>query len=211
MKFSSHPSTRIREKRRTLSGKDMQIHKTLLEVVRASALDVEADAIVNAANRSMRGGGGIDGAIHSRAGRDLMNELEMIAPDGAQTAEVVVTSGYRLPHRYVFHVAGPVWKDSRADECDQLLEAAYRNALTEADARRLKTIVLPSISTGIYAFPLTRAAKIALATARDFLLEHPDTSLERVTFAMWGGEEHHVFSRALREMEGQTGEHETDS
>jgi len=189
----------------------MQIHKTLLEVVRASALDVEADVIVNAANRAMRGGGGIDGAIHSRAGRDLMNELEMIAPDGAQTAEVVVTAGYRLPHQFVFHVAGPVWKDARAHECDELLQAAYQNALTEADARRLKTIVVPSISTGIYAFPLPRAAKIALATARDFLLEHPQTSLERVTFAMWGGEEHHVFARALHDMEGQTPGHETDS
>ncbi len=179
----------------------MQIHQTLLEVVRASALDVEADALVNAANRAMRGGGGIDGVIHSRAGRDLMNELEMIAPDGAETAEVVVTSGYHLPHPFVFHVAGPIWKDSRADECDQLLEAAYRNALTEADARRLQTIVFPSISTGVYAFPLSRAAKIALATARDFLLGHPETSLERVTFAMWGGEEHHVFARALEQLE----------
>jgi len=189
----------------------MHIHGTTLEAVRASALDVEAEAIVNAANRAMRGGGGIDGAIHSRAGRDLMNELEMVAPDGAQTAEVVVTAGYRLPHRYVFHVAGPVWNPVLADECDELLSACYENALEEADARRLKTLAFPSISTGIYAFPLPRAAKIALSTARDFLLEHPDTSLERVTFALWGGEEHHVFSRALRDMEGQTGEHETDS
>jgi len=182
-----------------------------LEVVRASALDVEAEAIVNAANKAMRGGGGIDGAIHSRGGRELMNELEIVAPDGAQTAEVVVTGGHRLPHRFVFHVAGPVWNERRAGECDELLESAYRNALTEADARRLQTIVVPSISTGVYAFPLVRAASIALATAMEWLKSHPDTSLRRVTFAMWGGEEHHVFRRALEKLERQTGEHETNS
>ncbi len=179
----------------------MKIHQTELEVVRASALDVEAEAIVNAANKAMRGGGGIDGAIHSRAGRGLMDELEIVAPDGAQTAEVVVTSGHRLPHRFVFHVAGPVWNDRRAEQCDELLEASYRNALGEADARRLETIVLPSISTGVYAFPLNRAAGIALEAAIEWLKSHPKTSLHRVTFAMWGGEEHHVFRRALERIE----------
>ena len=188
----------------------MKINQTELEVVRAGALDVQADAIVNAANKAMRGGGGIDGAIHSRGGRELMNELELVAPDGAQTAEVVVTNGYRLPHRFVFHVAGPVWSDRRADECDELLRAAYRNALSEADARRLETIVLPSISTGIYSFPLVRAAGIALGTAIDFLRSHPDTSLRHVTFAMWGGEEHHVFRRALERLERETEGHETN-
>jgi len=189
----------------------MKIHRTELEVVRGSALDVEAEAIVNAANRSMRGGGGIDGAIHSRAGRALLDELEMVAPDGAETSEVVVTEGHALPHRFIFHVAGPVWNPALADECDELLAACYHNALEEADARRLKTIVLPSISTGIYAFPLPRAARIAVSTARDFLLEYPQTSLERINFAMFGGEEHHVFARALRDLGGQTSAHETES
>ncbi len=189
----------------------MKINQTELEVARVSALDVEAEAIVNAANRAMRGGGGIDGAIHSRGGREMMNELELVAPDGAQTAEVVVTGGHRLPHRFVFHVAGPVWSERRADECDELLRAAYRNALSEADARRLENIVLPSISTGIYSFPLVRAAGIALKAAIDFLELHPETSLRRVTFAMWGGEEHHVFRRALERLERQTGEHETNA
>lgn len=182
----------------------MKINQTELEVARASALDVEADALVNAANKAMRGGGGIDGAIHSRGGRALMDELELVAPEGAQTAEVVVTGGHRLPHRFVFHVAGPVWSERRAEQCDESLGAAYRNALGEADARRLQTIAVPSISTGVYAFPLVRAAGIALATTIEYLKSHPDTSLRRVTFAMWGGEEHHVFRRALEHLERET-------
>lgn len=179
----------------------MKINQTDLEVVRASALDVEADAIVNAANTAMRGGGGIDGAIHYRAGRAMMDELRQIAPNGAQTAKVVVTSGHALPHRFVFHVAGPVWSGRREAECDELLAAAYHNALAEADARGLETVVVPSISTGVYAFPLERAAPIALSTAIEFLQSHPETSLRSVTFAMWGGEEHHVFRRALEALE----------
>ena len=179
----------------------MKIHQTELEVVRASALDVTADAIVNAANTGMRGGGGIDGAIHYRAGRALTEELEQVAPHGAQTAEVVVTSGHALPHRLIFHVAGPVWSARRETECEESLALAYEHALEEADLRQLVTIVIPSISTGVYAFPLDRAAPIALDTAVGFLQAHPDTSLRRVTFAMWGGEEHHVFRRALEKME----------
>lgn len=179
----------------------MKIHQTELEVVRASALDVLADAIVNAANTGMRGGGGIDGAIHYRAGRALKDELEQVAPHGAQTAEVVVTSGHALSHQFIFHVAGPVWSARREAECENLLSLAYEHALEEADARGLATIVIPSISTGVYAFPLDRAAPIALGTAARFLQSHPDTSLRRVTFAMWGGEEHHVFRRALEVME----------
>ena len=97
-----------------------------------------------------------------------------------------------------------MWNERRAEGCDEQLEAAYRNALAEADVRRLQTIVLPSISTGVYSFPLSRAANIALHTAIDFLKSRPDTSLERVTFAMWGGEEHHVFRRALEKIEHET-------
>ena len=188
----------------------MTINQTELEVVRASALDVVADAIVNAANKAMTGGGGIDGAIHARGGRAMMEELRQIAPDGAETAEVVVTSGYALPHRFVFHVAGPVWKDARAEQCDELLAAAFQNALGEADARELESIVLPSISTGVYSFPLQRAAPIALQTAVEFLQSHPQTTLRSVTFALWGGEEHHVFRRALDQIERET-KHEPNS
>ncbi len=182
----------------------MRINQTELEVVRASALDVSADAIVNAANRAMTGGGGIDGAIHFRGGPAMMEELRRVAPDGAATAQVVVTGGHNLSHRLVFHVAGPIWKEGNAQGCDADLHAAFRNALAEADWQGLESIVLPSISTGVYAFPLERAAPIALRSAIEFLRAHPETSLRRVTFALWGGEEHHVFRRALQTLEDET-------
>ncbi len=179
----------------------MRINQTELEVVRASALDVVADAIVNAASTAMRGGGGIDGAIHAGAGRALLEELRQIAPDGAETAEVVVTPGFALPHRFVLHVAGPIWNPRREDECDELLEAAFENALEEADARELESIVLPSISTGIYGFPIERAAPLALRCAIEFLKSRPQTSLRNVTFALRGDDEYAVFRRAFNQIQ----------
>ncbi len=179
----------------------MKIQHTELKVVRASALDIEADAIVNAANTGMRGGGGIDGAIHYRAGHALKEELQQVAPYGAQTAEVVVTSGHALPHQFIFHVAGPIWNSRHETQCEEMLALSYKHALEEANARQLYSLVLPSLSTGVYAFPLERAAPIALETAIQFLRDHPETSLHFITFAMWGGEEHHVFRRALEALD----------
>lgn len=179
----------------------MKIHQTELETVRASVLNIEADAIINAANTAMRGGGALDGAIHRAAGREMLRELELVAPRGSQTAEVVVTRAYDLPQKWVFHIAGPVWKDSKAEECDALLAQSYRGALEEANNRGLESLAFPSLSTGVYAFPLQRAAPIALQTAFHFLWNHPQTTLRRVTFAMFGGEEFHCFQRALRDLE----------
>ena len=179
----------------------MQINQTLLQVVRGSVLEQSADAIVNAANTRMRGGGALDGAVHSKAGARMLEELIEIAPDGAAVAEVVVTRGYDLPQRWVFHVAGPVWKAERADACDDELAMAYFNCLAEADVRGLQSLALPSLSTGVYAFPLERAAPLALDTAVYFLKTHPETSLQSVTFALFGGAEHHEFRRALEKLE----------
>lgn len=178
----------------------MKINQTELQVVRGSVLEQRADAIINAANTAMRGGGALDGAIHRAAGPQMLDELREIAPDGAQTAEVIVTRAYDLPQKYVFHVAGPVWKTGREDECDDLLAAAYQNCLAEADIRGLESLAFPSLSTGVYAFPLERAAPIALETAIHFLLTHPETSLKSVTFALFGGAEHHEFRRALEKL-----------
>ena len=179
----------------------MQINQTHVEVVRGSVLEQRADAIVNAANTGMRGGSALDGAVHHGAGPRMLEELEEVAPHGAQTAQVVVTRAYDLPQGWVFHVAGPVWKAEREEECEELLAEAYYNCLAEADVRGLESLALPSLSTGVYAFPLERAAPIALATTRYFLQKHPETSLERVTFAMFGGLEHHEFRRALERLE----------
>ena len=182
----------------------MQINQTQIEVVRGSVLECNSDAIVNAANTGMRGGSALDGAIHHAAGPQMLDELVEVAPDGAQTAEVVVTRAYDLPQKFVFHVAGPIWRTNRPETheaCEDELAAAYYNCLAEADVRGLESLALPSLSTGVYGFPLERAAPIALATAAYFLKNHPETSLSRVTFAMFGGPEHHEFRRALEKLE----------
>ncbi len=184
-------------------NRNMQINQTQIEVVRGSVLECKADAIVNAANKGMRGGSALDGAIHNAAGPQMLDELVEVAPDGAQTAEVVVTRAYDLPQKFVFHVAGPIWKTNRPEtheSCEDELAAAYYNCLAEADVRGLESLALPSLSTGVYGFPLERAAPIALATAAYFLKNHPETSLDRVTFAMFGGAEHHEFRRALEKL-----------
>ncbi len=178
----------------------MRINQTQIEVVRGSVLEQETDAIVNAANKGMRGGGALDGAIHRAAGPQMLEELTEVARYGAQTAEVVVTRAYDLPQQWVFHVAGPVWKTDRAEECEEELAEAYYNCLAEADVRGLESLALPSLSTGVYSFPLERAAPIALATAVFFLEKHPETSVTRIVFAMFGGAEHHEFRRALEKL-----------
>ncbi len=178
----------------------MTIGQTELEVVRGSVLEIGADAIVNAANTRMRGGGTLDGAIHRAAGPQMLAELREVAPNGAQTGEIVVTRAYNLPQKWVFHVAGPVWKEARALECDELLAKSYRGALQEAQRRRLESLAFPSLSTGVYAFPIERAAPLALGVAVEFLTQNPQTCLRRVTFAMFGGTEHHYFERVLRQL-----------
>lgn len=166
-----------------------------IEVVRGSVLEQDVEAIVNAANTGMRGGGALDGAVHRAAGPALLEELKRVAPDGARTAQVVVTRAYDLPQKWVFHVAGPVWSEKNAVECDELLCKAYRGCLDEASSRSLESVAFPSLSTGVYAFPLQRAASLALQMARDFALENPQTSLRRVVFALFGDEEYRIFSR----------------
>jgi len=179
----------------------MKINETTLEVVRGSVLEIAADAIVNAANKAMRGGGALDGAIHRAAGPQMLSELKNASPNGAGTAEVVVTKGYNLPQPYVFHVAGPIWSERKIAECDEQLAASYRNCLIKADELSLESIGFPSLSTGVYAFPIERAAPLALKTAVEYLRTNPSTTLKTVTFAMFGGAEHHEFRRALEKLE----------
>lgn len=178
----------------------MQINQTQIEVARGSVIEQNADAIVNAANTGMRGGSALDGAVHSGAGPRMLEELIEVAPHGSQTAEVIVTRAYDLPQKFVFHVAGPIWKTGREEDCEAELAEAYYNCLAEADIRGLESLALPSLSTGVYGFPLERAAPIALKTTVYFLSNHPETSLARVTFAMFGGPEHHEFWRALEQI-----------
>jgi len=134
-----------------------------LEIHLGDITKLAVDAIVNAANTSLRGGGGVDGAIHRAAGPDLLAECRRVG--GCPTGEARITSGYRLPARWVIHAVGPIWRGGKEGE-DELLASCYRNALALAANAGVGSIAFPAISTGIYGFPAERAAKIAVVTVR---------------------------------------------
>jgi O-acetyl-ADP-ribose deacetylase (regulator of RNase III) len=134
---------------------------------------LRVDAIVNAANESLLGGGGVDGAIHRVAGRELLAECRTL--NGCVTGDAKITRGYRLPARHVIHTVGPVWHGGRAGE-DDLLASCYRRAMALAQAHSLQSIAFPAISTGVYRFPAADAARIAVTTVIDALGEAPSVS-----------------------------------
>jgi O-acetyl-ADP-ribose deacetylase len=133
-----------------------------LDIVVADITTLKVDAIVNAANTSLLGGGGVDGAIHRAAGPDLLAECRAL--NGCNTGDAKITRGYRLPARHVIHAVGPVWGRKREEECDRLLASCYRASLALAAQHGITSIAFPSISTGVYAFPADRAARIAVGT-----------------------------------------------
>jgi O-acetyl-ADP-ribose deacetylase (regulator of RNase III) len=133
-----------------------------LDIVVADITTLKVDAIVNAANTSLLGGGGVDGAIHRTAGPDLLAECRAL--NGCNTGDAKITRGYRLPARHVIHAVGPVWSRKREEECDRLLASCYRASLALAARHGITSIAFPAISTGVYAFPVDRAARIAVGT-----------------------------------------------
>ena len=151
----------------------------MLTIVLGDITKVKADAIVNAANTSLLGGGGVDGAIHRAAGPELLAECRML--NGCRTGEAKITKGYRLPARYVIHTPGPVWNGGGKNE-DQLLRNCYKNSLELAAKYGCRSVAFPSISTGIYRFPLERAAGIAVGTIREFLKDHPEMEVKMGCF-----------------------------
>jgi len=181
----------------------MKVNETVIEVVRGSVTDQDVDAIVNAANTSMRGGGGIDGRIHRAAGPNMMEELIRVAPQGAKTGDVVVTGAYDLKQKFVFHTPGPVWRGGKNLEAHQLGDC-YRGCLEAADRLGLESIAYCSISTGVYGYPIDLAAPLAITIVKFYLERHPETSLRRVLFAMYGADEFEVFSQALTTAEGRS-------
>ncbi len=170
-----------------------------VEVVRGSVLEQDVEAVVNAANTTMRGGGGIDGQVHRRGGPELTRELAERAPRGARTSEVVVTGGHNLPQRYVLHVAGPVWQGGQSGEPD-LLAACYRNCLDKAEKLGLESVGFCSISTGAYGYPLENAAPLVVRVISEWVEAHPDTSLRRIVLTLFRPEEYAAFSRAWAEL-----------
>lgn len=141
----------------------------------------DLEAIVNAANNSLLGGGGVDGAIHRAAGRELLAECRTL--HGCKTGEAKITGAYRLPCKYVIHTVGPVWHGGQEGE-ERLLENAYRNALKTAAGHGIRTIAFPSISTGVYRYPVDRAALAAVRTVRKFCKEHMD-KIDIVRFVLF--------------------------
>ena len=182
----------------------MTINNTVVEVVRGSVIDQDVEAIVNAANTALRGGGGVDGAIHRAAGRGLVEELVRVAPHGAKTGTAVITGGHALRQAHVIHTPGPVWNGGNSGEPEKLA-SCYRSCLELAEANHLSSLAFCSLSTGIYGYPLEQAAPLAVTTVMNYLRMHPDTSLWRVVFAMYQETEYSAFTQALDTLERTTG------
>lgn len=163
-----------------------------IAVVRGDITELDVDAIVNAANSGLRGGGGVDGAIHSAAGPELLQACQAIG--GCPTGEVRVTPGFRLKAKHVIHAVGPVWQGGRNGE-PELLASAYRAALEAAERLRARTSAFPAISTGVYGYPLEAATMIAVETVRAFLHEH--LTPERVIFCCFSERAEAAYRRAL--------------
>ena len=166
-----------------------EIGETLLDIRVADITTLDVDAIVNAANRSLLGGGGVDGAIHRAAGPQLLAECRTLG--GCETGSAKITRGYRLKARHVIHAVGPVWHGGSSDE-DALLAGCYHSALDLAAAHALTSIAYPAISTGVYGFPADLAARVAVGTVASEIAAHP-RGMKRVIFCCFSadGAEHH--------------------
>ncbi|UCD35488.1 MAG: O-acetyl-ADP-ribose deacetylase [Nitrospiraceae bacterium] len=176
---------------------EVNINKGTLSLEEGDITKQETDAIVNAANKTLRGGGGVDGAIHRAGGPKILEECIRIG--GCDTGEAVITSGGDLRAKYVIHTVGPVYRDGLRNEA-KLLENAYTNSLKLASSKGLKSIAFPSISTGAYGYPLEEAAEIALKTAIHYLREHTDIDLIR--FVLFGEKALNSYEKKLRQLTG---------
>ena len=170
----------------------MKIDQTNVRIVKGDITKQHVDAMVNAANNSLLGGGGVDGAIHRVAGPQLLEECKTL--DGCDTGDAKLTKGYDLPAKAVIHTVGPIWRGGNKNE-DGLLAGCYRNSLSLAVENGLKTIAFPSISTGAYRFPIDRAAKIAISEIKNFL--ENSTALVEVQMVCFGDETYAAYTKAL--------------
>ncbi len=164
-----------------------------LELVQGDITRQETEAIGNAANSRLAGGGGVDGAIHRAGGPQIMVELKANYPTGCPTGEAVITGGGNLKARYVIHAVGPVYSGSPKDA--QILSSAYRDSLELAVRHEIRTIAFPSISTGVYGYPVEEAAPVALKTVAEFLKAHPEIQLVR--FVLFDDRTFEAYAKAL--------------
>ncbi len=164
-----------------------------IQLYKGDITRLEVDAIVNAANNSLLGGGGVDGAVHRAAGIELLNECKTL--NGCETGDAKITKGYNLPAKYVIHTVGPVWSGGKRND-SELLESCYRRSLEIAVENNLKSIAFPNISTGVYRFPKDKAAETAINTVKEFLKVHP--SIGKVIFTVFDEENYAVYKEKLK-------------
>lgn len=169
------------------------MNKNRIELQKGDITSLEVDAIVNAANNSLRGGGGVDGAIHRAAGPELLKECEQLK--GCQTGEAKITRGYKLKAKNVIHTVGPVWYGGYRDE-PELLASCYKAVLKLARGKKIKTIAIPGISTGVYGFPKDLAAEIAVNETVQFLTKN--ALPEKVIFVAFDSESYETYSKRLK-------------
>jgi O-acetyl-ADP-ribose deacetylase len=183
---------------------NVTIEGRMIELHQGDITSQQVDAIVNAANSGLAGGGGVDGAIHRRGGAEIMRDTDARYPQGCPTGSAVISAAGKLAAKYVIHAVGPVWSGGRRGEAE-LLAGAYRRSLELAAQHDCRSIALPALSTGAYRFPMEQAARIAISTAIDFLRQNERPELVR--FVLYDAGAYSVFAAALQELaQGRTSE-----
>jgi O-acetyl-ADP-ribose deacetylase (regulator of RNase III) len=178
----------------------VEMHEVVLELVEGDITRQETEAIVNAANSSLLGGGGVDGAIHRAGGPEILAECRKLG--GCDTGDAKITTGGRLKARYVIHTVGPVYWREGTGRAAELLASAYRRSLEVAAENGVRSVAFPSISTGAYGYPLDEAAPIALQTVIDYLAAQEEGGIELVRFVLYGWQAYQVYQRALLRLTG---------
>ncbi len=173
----------------------IRVSKALLELVEGDITEQDTEAIVNAANPSLLGGGGVDGAIHRAGGPEILAECRRLG--GCATGDARITTGGRLKARYVIHTVGPVYGREGPQRSAELLTSAYRRSLEVAAEHGVRSLSFPSISTGAYGYPLEEAAAVALRAVIEYLSTHPESGIELVRFVLYGQRAYRVYRQAL--------------
>ena len=178
---------------------EFQVGNAKLELVIGDLTEFEADAIVNAANSTLLGGGGVDGAIHRKGGPQILEECKRLRatewPDGLPTGCATITSGGNLKSKYVIHTVGPIWRGGFQDEA-KFLKQAYRSSLKIAVTNRLKMVAFPSISTGAYGYPVEEASRVAVSAVKEFL--EKEDRLEKVSFVLFSERDFEIYLKAAK-------------